>query len=138
MASSRINPFPIDGWVPYRDALYSVVGHEVFRGGRLYHLVRTADGLDDHRLLVNHWHLLDNMQRLARFHVGDRVLHEALGEVRIIARAWRFSVGRVVYGVRGGAAHPHACFDDALAPLGPARAAGVKEEKALHAAHDRA
>lgn len=101
MASTRIKPFPLNGLVPYRGALYFVTHQEVFSQGRLYRIGRYVGENYDERVMINHWDLLENMERLARFKVGDAVAHPSLGEAVVEKRAWRFTAGAVVYAVRG-------------------------------------
>lgn len=100
MASTRIHPFPLNGLVPYRGALYAITHQEVFSQGRLYRIGRWVGQRYDERVLINHWDLLENMERLARFAVGDAVRHAALGDAVVIGRLWRFSSGSVLYRLR--------------------------------------
>lgn len=100
MASTRIKPFPLSGLVPYRGALYSITHQEVFSQGRLYRIGRYEGDRYDERVLINHWELLESIERLARFKVGDRAWHATLGEAVVVKRAWRFAAGAVVCQVR--------------------------------------
>ena len=100
MASTRINPFPLHGLVPYRGALYSITHQEVFSQGRLYRMGRYVGDRYDERVMINHWDLLENMEKLARFHVGAVVQHSTWGEVTVVKRVWRFTEGRIVYHIR--------------------------------------
>lgn len=100
MASTRIKPFPLHGLVPYRGALYSVTHQEVFSQGRVYRIGRYVGERYDERVLINHWDLLENMENLARYQVGDHAWHAAYGEVVVVKRCWRFSEGRIVYHIR--------------------------------------
>lgn len=121
MASTRIKPFPLHGLVPYRGALYSITHQEVFSQGRLYRIGRYVGEHYDERVMINHWELLENMEKLARFQVGDLVEHVELGEVLVEKRTWRFSAGRVLYHVSAtGAIHHTTCWQEAL--LAPSRA----------------
>lgn len=106
MASTRITPFPLRGLVPYRGVLYAITHQEVFSQGRLYRIGRYVGERYDERVMVNHWDLLENIERLARFAVGDRAVHARLGEVVVIKRAWRFELGAVVYAVRASLQEP--------------------------------
>ena len=101
MASTRIKPFPLNGLVPYRGALYCITHQEVFSQGRLYRIGRYVGDRYDERVMINHWDLLENIERLARFKPGDRALHATLGQVVVVKRAWRFDTGRVMYAVSG-------------------------------------
>lgn len=100
MASTRIKPFPLQGLVPYRDALYSVTDQEVFSQGRVYRIGRYVGERYDERVLINHWVLLENMENLAHYQVGDPARHAVWGEVVVVKRCWRFSEGRIVYHIR--------------------------------------
>ena len=100
MPSTRITPFPLHGLVPYRGALYSVTHQEVFSQGRVYRIGRYVGERYDERVLINHWVLLENMENLARYQVGDTALHAIYGEVAVVKRCWRFSEGRIVYHIR--------------------------------------
>ena len=100
MASTRITPFPLHGLVPYRGALYSVTHQEVFSQGRVYRIGRYVGERYDERVLINHWDLLENMENLARYHVGDPARHAVWGDVMVEKRCWRFSEGRIVYHIR--------------------------------------
>lgn len=100
MASTRIKPFPLNGLVPYRGALYAITHQEVFSQGRLYRIGRYVGDRYDERVMINHWDLLENIERLARFNVGDRVRHAALGESTVLKRMWRFHAGAVLYRLR--------------------------------------
>ncbi len=99
MASTRIPPFPLHGLVPYRGALYSITHQEVFSQGRLYRIGRYVGDHYDERVMIRHALLLDNMEQLARFDVGDAALHPAWGPVHVHKRVWRFAVGTIVYHV---------------------------------------
>lgn len=106
MASTRIKPFPLNGLVPFRGELYFITHQEVFSQGRLYRIGRYVGERYDERVMVNHWDLLENIERLARFAVGDRAVHARLGEVVVIKRTWRFELGAVVYAVRASLQEP--------------------------------
>ena len=69
MASSRTEPFPLHGLVPYRGALYSITHQEVFSQGRHYRIGRYVGEHYDERVMIRHWVLLENMEKLARFNV---------------------------------------------------------------------
>ncbi|MCB9184004.1 MAG: hypothetical protein H6591_08795 [Flavobacteriales bacterium] len=100
MASTRIKPFPLHGLVPYRGALYAITHQEVFSQGRLYRIGRYVGDRYDERVMINHWDLLENIERLARFNVGDRVRHATHGDVTVLKRMWRFNLGAVLYRLR--------------------------------------
>jgi hypothetical protein len=100
MASTRITPFPLRGLVPYRGALYAITHQEVFSQGRLYRIGRFVGDRYDERVMIGHWDLLENMEQLARFKVGDAVVHAELGEAIVLQRAWSFRYGTVRYRVR--------------------------------------
>lgn len=116
MASTRIKPFPLHGLVPYRGALYSITHQEVFSQGRLYRIGRYVGDRYDERVMINHWDLLENMEKLARFNVGDDAWHRTLGAVRVEKRVWRFGAGRIVYHltVHKVPAQPAMCWQDEL------------------------
>lgn len=99
MASSRTEPFPLHGLVPYRGALYSITHQEVFSQGRHYRIGRYVGEHYDERVMIRHWVLLEQMEKLARFHVGDTALHPTWGPVQVHQRVWRFAVGAIVYHV---------------------------------------
>lgn len=101
MASTRIKPFPLNGLVPFRGSLYSITHQEVFSQGRLYRIGRCVGDRYDERMLIDHWELLRNMEDLARHAVGDTVWYQELGAAIVEERAWRFSIGAVIYVVRG-------------------------------------
>ena len=101
MASSRITPFPLYGWVPFRGSLYQITRGEVFRGDRLYNLGRYVGERYDERVLVNHWTLLEGIEQRARFAVGNNVRHRVHGPLRVVKRMWRFREGRVHYQLVG-------------------------------------
>lgn len=110
MASSRTEPFPLHGLVPYRGALYSITHQEVFSQGRHYRIGRYVGEHYDERVMIRHWVLLENMEKLARFNVGDTALHPTWGPVHVRKRVWRFTVGAIVYHVApAGAPQPLRC-----------------------------
>ncbi|MBL7937756.1 MAG: hypothetical protein JNL43_00235 [Flavobacteriales bacterium] len=102
MASTRIKPFPLHGLVPYRGALYAITHQDVFSQGRVYRIGRYVNERYDERVMINHWDLLENMEKLALFAVGDTVRHQYMGDVIVVKRCWRFSLGAVLYTVRIG------------------------------------
>ncbi len=123
MASSRITPFPIYGWVPFRGNLYQITRGEVFRGDRLYNLGRYVGERYDERVLVNHWELLENMEEMASYRIGDHARHAALGTVVVVKRCWRFSEGRIIYHISTstGPAARERCWQEQLSACANAR-----------------
>jgi hypothetical protein len=117
MASSRITPFPLYGWVPFRGHLYQITRGEVFRGDRLYHLGRFVGERYDERVLVNHWTLLEGIEERARYAVGSTVRHRVHGPLCVVKRMWRFREGRVRYQLVGviDPQHRVTCDEDELA-----------------------